>query len=335
VIYLLYKPSKYQRRRYIPKINMVNHNKKICLLICSSVPGLQKDKLNDWLSQMPEIKIIAEIEPVFVFGKNSVEITPETWIKLASEINQRLDKFSGFVVIHGADNLLYTSSAISFLLQNLIKPIVFTGSQLVQQSSQDPKKFGIRANLINAIQVATFNLTEVCLMLGNRLLRANQSERIIEESLNIFNAPANSVLGRIDFSIRVFDKVVAQNKGKVRFFNQLDSNIEIINIMPTLDLKSLTKRIADKAGVIVNSGDYHRLPEDLIFLFEKITRDIPVVIWSKSIKTEVLGPKNILIINNMTWEATVVKLMWALTQARNVKKVKELMADNIAQEIIY
>lgn len=305
------------------------------MLICGSIPGLQKDKLNEWLAQMPEVSIIAEIEPVFVFGKSSVNITPEIWIKLAQEIRQRIDKFAGFVVIHGVGNVLFTSTALSFLLQNLTRPVIFTGSQFASVSEQDPRRTGIRANLINAIQVATFDLTEVCLMLGNKLLRANQSEMITEESLNIFSAPANGVLGRIDFSIRIFEKVVRRNKGKIKSFDELSSKVEIVHLEPMLDLKTLAKRVADKEGIIVNSGDYHRLPEDLIFLFEKITRDVPVVIWSKNIKAEIIGPKNILIVNNMTWPATVIKFMWVLTQSKSVKKTKELMAHDVAGEIIY
>ena len=93
-------------------------------MVCGlSLAGKQKD----WLKSMPELGIIADVEPVFVFDQNSVDITPAVWIKLAQEIHQRMDQATGFVVLHSVDNLLYTAAALSFMLQNLTKPIIFTG----------------------------------------------------------------------------------------------------------------------------------------------------------------------------------------------------------------
>ena len=84
-------------------------------------------KQKDWLKSMPELGIIADVEPVFVFDQNSVDITPAVWIKLAQEIHKRMNDATGFVVLHSVDNLLYTAAALSFMLQNLTKPISFTG----------------------------------------------------------------------------------------------------------------------------------------------------------------------------------------------------------------
>ncbi len=310
------------------RINMTANRKKIYLMVSSQLPGLQRQ---DFLDQMPELNIIADVEPVFIFNQPAADVTLGVWIKLAKEIHQRLDRADGFIIIHGVDNLLYTSSALSFLLQNLTKPVVFTGGQGII----DSKKLEIRANLINAVQTTTFNLTEVYLMFGNRLLRANQAQQSLERSLNVFTAPDSGILGRIDFSIRIFDKVVLKNKGKTKFFDQLSDKIEIIKISPTLNLKTLAKRLADREGIIVNAEYYQNLPQDLLFLFEKITPDIPVVIWTNQIGSPIIAPKNILLINNMTWETTVTKFMWALTQGKSLAKIKELMQKGIAGEIIY
>lgn len=288
-------------------------------------------KEKDWLSAMPEIGIIANVEPVFVFKKPSADITPEVWLRLAEEIYDRFDKAAGFVVLHGVDNLLYTSSALSFLLQNLTKPIIFTGGQ---QVTANGKKLEIRANLINAAQTANYNLGEVCLMFGNRLLRANQASRATEESLNVFTTPINGILGRIDFSIRIFDKAITKNKGKVKFFGKLSDKVEIIEASPAINLKTLTSRVAEKEGIIVDASRYQDLPQDLMFLLEKITADIPVIIWSRQAKAQVLAPKNVLLINNLTWETTVTKFMWVLGQTNNIKQIKVLMAKDVAGETI-
>jgi len=323
--------AKLKRRRKI----MIFANKKVYLFICSSIEGLQKDRVSDWLKQMPEVGIIAEIEPVFVFGKNSADITTDIWIKLANEIYKRINKASGFVVIHGVGNLLYTSSILGFLLPNLTKPIIFTGSQFLKGADKDERELGFRANLINSIQAATYDFSEICIMFGNRLLRATQASQTVEKTLNVFNAPDEAILGRIDFSIRIFEKNVIKNKGKTKLYNELNKNIEIINLSPILNLKELSQKVAHKQGIIVNGGDYHKLPEDLNLLFEKLAKDTPVVIWSKSIQAQIIGPGNIFVINNMTWPTTVTKFMWAVSQKKGIKKIKELMAKDINGEIIY
>jgi len=297
-------------------------------MVCSQPEGTQK---KDWLSNMPELGIIANIEPVFIFRKSSSDITPEVWLKLAEEIHQRLDKADGFVVFHGLDNILYTSSALSFLLQDLTKPIVFTGGKFGQQVN---KRLEIRANLINASQGTSFNLTEVGLMFGNRLLRANQAVRAPDESLNIFITPPEGVLGRIDFSIRLFDKLVVKGRGKAKLFDRLSEKVEIINISPLLNLKALAKRLPEKEGIVINADAYQNFPQDLMFLLEKITAGLPVIIWSRRITDPAIVPKNVLLINNLTWETTVTKFMWVLTQSQKIAKVKELMIKDLVGEII-
>lgn len=308
--------------------NMVIKPKKIYLMVCGqSFEGKQKD----WRKTMPELGIIAQVEPVFVFDQNSVDITPQIWIKLAQAIHQRIDEAAGFVVLHGIDNLLYTSSAISFLLQNLTKPVIFTGGQLKLVGN---KKIDLRANLINAAQAASFDFSEVGLMFGNRLLRANQAARATDESLNLFTTPVEGILGRIDFSIRIFDKSVIKNKGKTKLFENLSNEIEIVKVGPTLNPKELAKRLTDKPGVIVKAGKYQALPHDLMFILEKVTADIPIVVWSKVIASSVIAPKHMMLISNMTWEATLTKFMWAVAQTEGVKKIKQLMVQDIAGEIL-
>ena len=307
---------------------MVQNRKKIYLLVASTLPFLQK---RDWLESMPELNIIADVEPILVFNEPSSDITPEVWLKLAQEISNRFDKADGFVILHDIDNILYTGSALSFLLQNLTKPIIITGPY---QKKSDIKHPEIRANIINACQAAGFNFGEVALMFGNRLIRANQSWLTIEESLNVFNAPANSVLGRIDFSIRIFDKNILNNKGKLKIYSDLNTNIEAIEVSPLLNLKSLTKKLADKNGVLVDASSYENLPYDLMFFLGKVTQDIPVVVWTKRLEQPVIASKNLILVNNMTWEATASKLLWALGQSKQVKKVKELMINDVAGEIM-
>lgn len=292
---------------------------------CGQFPEIQK---KNWLNQMPELGIIAETEFVEVFNKPSSDVLPESWLLLAQAILKKLDKADGFVVLHNIDNILYTASALSLLLNNLTKPIIFTGRQLTSEQTD------FKASIINAVQAAGNDFSEVCLMFGNRLLRASQSTRILSGTLNIFEAPADSVIGRIDFSIRVFDKLISRNKGKAKLAGGFNNNIATINLSPLIDLPTLTKDLADKNGVLVQAKYYESIPEDLMFILQKVATDIPVIIWSEKINVNSLTPKNMLIVNNMIWEMTAVKLSWILSQTQDIKKIKELMVKNISGEII-
>ncbi|MAF13638.1 MAG: hypothetical protein CMI53_01965 [Parcubacteria group bacterium] len=307
---------------------MTKYPKKIYLMIASNPQGIDEKKL---LSSMPELGIIANVEPVFIFKNQAADVTPPVWLKLAKEIYQRKDKASGFVILHGLDNLLYTSSALSFLLQNISKPIIFTGVLLDQQK----KQFDIKANLINAAQATRYNLNEVCLMFGNRLLRANQASRASEQSLNIFTTPQSGILGRIDFSIRIFETAILKSKGKTKLFGKLNSRIAIVDISPAMDLKYLAKQFVDKDGMIIDASVYQNLPSDLILFLEKNKSNKPIVIWSQQLSDSVLAPHNVILINNLTWETTVTKFMWALAQGKSIKKVKNLMHKDMAGEIIF
>lgn len=304
--------------------------KKVCLLICSSLLEFPSNKLDSWLRQIPELNIIADVEPVLVFGGHSADITPEAWLKAATEIHRRLTRYAGFVVIHGVDNLLYTASALSFLIQNLTRPVIFTGWGTAPTTGRD---VDIKANLINAIQVATNDFTEVCLMFGNRLLRANQAADIEQESLNAFQTPLHGILGRIDFSVRIFDKGVARNRGKAELAGQLNQNINRIDYTPGLSVRSLTKRSGEPDGLIVNAGEYHQLPEALVDQFERGVTDVPVVIWAPEVTAPVLTPSHLIVVTGLTWPATLTKFMWALGQTKNAKQLKALMAKNVAGEL--
>ena len=194
------------------------------------------------------------------------------------------------------------------------------------------KNLEVRSNLINASQTITYQVPEVTLMFGNRLMRANQAIRLPDESLNIFEAPDNSILGRIDFSIRIYNRLFFKTSGKVRLTKNLNRKIEIIPLSPFINLKNLSRQAAELNGLIINAGNYEHVPHDLLIVLEKVTGDLPVLIWSKKITATAFMPKNIILINQLTWETAVTKFFLVLSQTDNLKKIKELMHKELAGE---
>lgn len=307
---------------------MLFSNKKITLLICgqpfSTLP-------KGWLSHMPELSIVAQVEPVTVFTETPADVTPAVWTTLAKAIFEHYKNSNGFVVFHGPDNLLYTASAISFIFKNLTKPIIFTGGSITPQAD---KRLEMRANLINAIQGASYQYAEVGLMFGNRFIRANQATRSEGDTLNMFSTPPSGMLGKIDFSIRLADKVVSRNRGATKYISKLSTNIEVLALSPFIDLDGLASRFPKRDGVVINAGMYEHLPENIQSIIQK-NSNIPVAVWSLKIPNASLASKNIILVNNMTWESTVTKFMAIRSETDSIKQIKELMARDYAGEIIH
>ena len=302
-------------------------------MVASEFSGVNDQKsLERWVSQMPELKILADIKPVFVFGKNSANITPEVWTALAQQIQKRAKNHAGFVVFHGADNIEYTSSSLSFLLQGIRAPVVFTGHQNFKDQNDEQ---GLRSNLINAVQVATFPFAEVALLFGSRLLRANQAVRVDDESLNLFTAPPSAILGRIDFSIRLFEKNLWRSKIKPGKPKPIEPEhaLGLLKVGPLLGKAELQQSFEGKAAVILAAQQAHELPDTLERFLRQTDEHLPVVVHSRYIQPGTLTPENIIVVSNMTWPAAVTKLIWVLGQTRSVRQVRELMHKNLAGEI--
>ncbi|MBU1164337.1 asparaginase [Patescibacteria group bacterium] len=308
---------------------MTIQRKKVLILYCGSVEEVTESNLPQWLQRMPELDIIADIDSVYVSSKLQNNISPGYWQNVAENIKKNQKEYSGFVIIHPVETLLYTASAVSFLLNDLNKPIIFTGSQ--KQDTEKKSQLSVKANLINSVQVATFILPEVCVMFGNKLIRANQAHRVYSYSLNVFESPDSAVLGKIDFSIRIFEKNLKKVHVVSRFESKLNNNVEYVKIQPVFNIKEMSQRFVGKAGVFVE-GQGHSVPQDLESLFSKLATKTPVVLFDAKTSG---AEKNIIYIDNMTLESALVKFMYVIAQTKDLDEIKKLMQMSLAGEVIY
>lgn len=313
-------------------------NKKICLLFAGGTTITEKDiqgssvnkkeDIKEWLKQMPEVTLMAEIEPVFICANK--ELTGVSlWQKLSQEICKRIKDYEGFVTLLDVESVLSTGIALSFALENLNKPVVLTGSQITEQSVKLPdwsdKKakayggLGIKANLINAVQITTMNLPAVVLMFGNRIIRAIKAQRVQALGLNLFASIDDKYLGKIDFGISLTEKIGLSQRS-VRLKNHFETNIDILEYFSGLDLKSLNKNVK---GRIIRS-----LSE--LSLLTAVTDKLPTVVFNPHLFNK-KEKDNVVVVNNMTWETTLIKFMWALSQKENFR---EVMEDEYCNEFI-
>lgn len=126
-------------------------------------------------------------------------MTFDDWIRIATDIKKAYHKYDGFVVLHGTDTLAYTASALSFMMENLGKPVIITGSQIpVAEVRSDGME-----NLIGALITAgNFDIPEVCVYFNNKLMRGNRTVKLDNSALEAFDSPNMHPLAQMAINIK-------------------------------------------------------------------------------------------------------------------------------------
>lgn len=294
-----------------------------------------------WIDEFPELRLIADIEPVFVFPDGK-EISSENWNTLSKEIADRYNSSDGFVVLHPLDSMLYTSSALSFLLGNLSKPVVFTGSPLAphMKSEKDIEGFmshyrtlGVRANLINAIQVATMNVPEVTILFGNQLLRANRARKSLSTSFNFFDTDESDILGTVDFGIKLKDPKRKATKEKLQLGSLNDPYLALVRIHPDYRQEEFADVLKEKPdGILIQTYLQSGIKENLKpYIQIAYQQGIPIVVFNPFI-ADIMNVKGVYVATDISYEALYSKFLWALSSGKSAQEILKLLDKNIAHE---
>ena len=205
-------------------------------------PGDQTLKPFDFsqiLDEVPELSKFAFKIDHYTFDPliDSSDVQPAMWQELARVIRDNYDKYDGFVVLHGTDTMSYSASALSFMLDKLAKPVIFTGSQLpIGVPRTDGKE-----NLISSVEIASATLPdgnaavpEVCIFFGSKLLRGNRATKISAEQFNAFYSPNLPLLAEAGISIRYDETLIRRPVPGSRFSvnTALDTRVSILKIHP-------------------------------------------------------------------------------------------------------
>ena len=184
--------------------------------------------------------------------QDSSNIDPEVWTKLALIIEEGYDQHDGFVILHGTDTMAYSASALSFMLENLSKPVIFTGSQLpiglLRTDGRD--------NLITAIEIAAARVNnvpavpEVCIYFDNNLTRGNRSTKVSAEHFDAFSSPNYPLLAEVGLHLKYFDNLIRHTPDdqKLVVHKYFDNNVAILKLFPGLN-RNLVKSIINTKGL--------------------------------------------------------------------------------------
>ena len=236
--------------------------------------ALQAFNFSKLLQKIPELKQLdCDIETIsFEKPMDSSNLNPKHWIKIAEIIEENYSVFNGFVVLHGSDTMSYTASALSFILENLNKPVIFTGSQLpIGDLRTDAKE-----NLITAIQIASLQqknkavIQEVCLYFEYKLYRGNRTTKINAEHFNAFASPNYPELVESGVHLKVNNDVLLSKNPLKKFQTnkELDTNVAIIKMFPGINESVLAAilEIPNLKGIVLETYGSGNAPTDEWFI---------------------------------------------------------------------
>lgn len=205
-----------------------------------SIQALRPFDFSQILAEVPELRKFAYKIDAVTFDPiiDSSDIEPGNWVTLVSHIEQRYDEYDGFVVLHGTDTMAYSASAVSFMIEGLTKPIIFTGSQLpIGMPRTDGKE-----NLISAVEIAAAKdaeghavVPEVCIYFDNILMRGNRTTKVNSDNFRAFRSENLQPLAEAGINIRYNTNIIIKPEDwntRPRFHKILDTRVAILKIHP-------------------------------------------------------------------------------------------------------
>jgi L-asparaginase len=306
------------------------------------------------LQQVPELRRFDFRIDTLTFSPliDSSEITPDHWVKLSEIIAEKYHSYNGFVILHGTDTMAYTASALSFMLRNLYKPVILTGSQLpIGVLRTDGKE-----NLITSAEIAASEISgkpavpEVCIYFENRLYRGNRTTKLSAEHFKAFDSPNYPPLAEAGIDIKYNTDVILYPtvRQNLKVITDYSSDVAVLKLFPGITAR-LAERILETPGlkgVVLESYGAGNAPTQKDFI-DKIAsfcnRGGVVVNVTQCFRGSVnqsiyktgraLTDAGVISGNDMTTEAAITKLMIVTGSVQARTDIERLMKKPICGEI--
>ncbi|MBO7248670.1 MAG: type I asparaginase [Bacteroidales bacterium] len=336
----------------------------ILLIYTGGTIGMKVDPQTQALAPFDFSHIMEEVPELKKFGYkldsysfdpaiDSSDANIHFWQELAKIIETNYNSYDGFVVLHGTDTMSYTASALSFMLENLGKPVIFTGSQLpIGLLRTDGKEY-----LISSIEIAAAKdeddrarVPEVCVYFESQLYRGNRTTKYSAENFRAFRSANYPVLADVGIHIRFNQELIRYPKWGKEFkvHYDLDSNVAIVKIVPGMNVRNITvlSQVEGMRAIILETFGSGNAPTNADFLNavkEVVDKGILVVNVTQCNAGKVdmdayatgIALKQIGVISgeDSTMEAALAKLYFLMGKYPDNKDVAAAMEKNIRGEI--
>lgn len=317
--------------------------------------ALEPLDFNHLVESMPEFKQLQTGVEVYQFTTpiDSSDMSPRLWAQLVRIISERYDRYDGFVILHGTDTMAYTASALSFMMENLTKPVILTGSQLpIGQLRTDGKE-----NLITSVELAALKdvnghavVPEVCIYFSGRLLRGNRATKKNADGFNAFESFNYPHLCDAGVNFAFHDHHILQpnfNKPMIPHL-AMDPNVVVFSLFPGIQ-ESIIRHVLDAPelrGIVMRSygsGNAPQRPWLTKLLANAAHRGVVIVNISQCVAGSVemsrydtgyhLKKSGLISGYDSTVEAATTKLMFLQAQYNDPHIIRSLMTRSIAGEI--
>ena len=336
-----------------PKVLLIYTGGTIGMIEDTDTGSLRPFDFNHLFNQVPELKRFNIDIDCVSFEKpiDSSNMSPKEWIKMADIIEANYSKFDGFVILHGSDTMAFSASALSFMLENLAKPVIFTGSQLPMGKIRTDGK----ENLITAIEIAAAKdngkpiVPEVAIYFEYSLYRGNRTHKFNAEHFQAFRSANYPELAEAGVHIKYNNTAILKvSDNKLVVHKKLDNNIAILKIFPGINtevVSSIVNIPGLKALIIetFGAGNAPLNPQMFNILKNAISKGIIILnvtqcnsgsvdqgryeTSSAFNQIGVIGGKDI------TTEAAVAKLMYLIGQDLANDDIKKLLSISLRGEI--
>lgn len=320
----------------------------------SETGALENFNFNDLLEYIPELNLLDCNVSSKSFSKpiDSSNMKPSNWVEIGTIVEDNYESYDGFVILHGSDTMSYTASALSFMLENLSKPVIFTGSQLpIGDLRTDAKE-----NLITSIQIASLIeknqpvIQEVGVYFEYKLYRANRTTKINAEHFEAFDSPNYPplIISGVNLFVN-YDFLLKPKKNKKLVVHKIfEPNVLLVKLFPGINEKMINHILStpNLKGVIFETYGSGNLTNEKWFLKALkiiIDKNIPVINVTQCVggsvdmniySTNILY-RNIGIISgkDITTEAAVTKLMLMLGQNISTNNFKTKFETSLVGEM--
>ena len=304
--------------------------------------------LADTLRNMPEFH--RPEMPLFTLHEydnliDSSDMNPSDWQRIADDIADNYDTYDAFIILHGTDTMAYTASALSFMLEDLSKPVIVTGSQIPLAELRSDGQ----VNLLNALYVAAnYPIAEVGLFFNNRLLRGNRSRKVDADGFSAFDSPNFPPLLEAGINIRVKAGKLAESPENTLTVSSVKAQpIGMVSLYPGIAPEVIKNTLQQPVNALIllsyGVGNAPQNPELISQLKYAKSREIPVLNCTQCMRGRVnmggyatghgLQEVGVLSGSDMTPEAALAKLHYLLSKGLTFDEVSKMLTQNLRGEL--